>query len=154
MKTPNLAHAAAKFYADVDDNIATSGRTVVGVLDPVAPFSYTIGNHVAGLPELIVFGLDPRDAQHVLNAASAMPGLAAVGDGDPVDIGGKVPLRAVVCPMWAKCEFAIQAGRYLRTDNYRLLQLLVPDRQGRYPGDPDCQPPYRDAPVLRGPAHG
>lgn len=131
------------------EHIARTGRSLIGVGgDPW--FTYTIGNHLAGKPELLCIGLDPRNATWLLNLVSELPDVAqlAVGGPVPLDIGGEVPLRACPCPEWAKGEYSIQAGQYLRTEAYRLVQVLIPDTAGRFPGEPGCAEPYSRAPVL------
>jgi hypothetical protein len=137
------------FHAQVREHIARTGRSVLGVgADPA--FTYTIGNHLAGKPELIVFGINPEDAQGLLNEISNRADAAELGTTvEVIDLGGKFPVRAIPCPDWAKAEYSIQAGRYLRTEAYRLVQLLVCDPTGRFPDEPGCAPPYGNVPVLR-----
>jgi hypothetical protein len=142
---------AGDFYRGIEDHIASTGRSIIGVFDGPVSFTYSIGNHVAGKPEIIICGVSPRDAAPIINQVSETVDFRLVEDGQPLDIGGRIPLRAVWCGEAAKADYTIQAGRYFGHDRYRVLQLLIPDPQGRYPGDPDCAEPYASAPVLRDP---
>jgi uncharacterized protein DUF4262 len=143
---------ARAFYDGIAANIAKAGRSLIAVggskLDP--SFCYSIGNSLVGKPELIVFGLAPEDAMYVLNAASERPEIVGLETGGLVQIGGTFGLKAVRCGALAKATYSIQATRFLRDDAYDLVQLLVPDPAGRYPGDPDCALPYANAPILNG----
>lgn len=139
---------AQSFYDGVSENITRTGRSLIAVGDPKTPFTYSIGNVLVGKPELIVFGLAPEDAMWVLNTASELPAIRGIADGDLVDLGGRFGLKAVRCSAQAKAEYSIQATRYLGNADYDLVQLLLPDPAGRYPGDPGCEPPYADAPRL------
>ena len=54
------------FYAKIKSDIETVGQSVVGIGD-LPTFSYTIGNAVKGLPELLMIGLHPFNATPILN---------------------------------------------------------------------------------------
>jgi hypothetical protein len=144
----DLRARAEAFYAGVSENIQRTGRACISILEAETPFTYTIGNHLAGRPELIVFGMDPRQAGEVLNLASELPPIAEAEDGAIVSLGGVFGLKVVRCGSWAKESFSIQATRYLGTSDYELVQLLVPDPFGRFPGDPGCEPVYDAQPIL------
>jgi Domain of unknown function (DUF4262) len=45
-------------------------------------------------------------------------------------------------------SITIQAGQFYGTEEYPVQQVLIPDPDGRFPGDPNCQPPYCRFPVL------
>jgi hypothetical protein len=142
MTPKELAAKAAALYARMDADIARTGRSIIGVMDASTPFSYTIGNHLEGYPELIMFGLHPRDAMMMLNIVSELPMLRHIRNGELVSVGGTFPMLALDCRESAKTRYAVQAERYLHHADFRLLQLVAPDRQGRFPGDPDCDPAF------------
>jgi hypothetical protein len=139
----------ADLYSMIQDNIERLGRSVISV-GTIRPFSYTIGNAMKGLPELFVIGLAPISAAGMLNAWSKRmidrdgPFL----DGEEVDLGGAFPCRAIACRGSVRDEYTIQAGQFLRREDYDVVQMLVPDQAGRFPGDPLCAKPYADVPVL------
>jgi hypothetical protein len=139
---------AQRFYARISECIERTGRMVLGV-GAVPTFSYSIGNHTRGLPELLIIGLSPNVALTLINRISDVGDLDNVKDGEIINTTGPLGLKAIRCGWRAKEEYTVQASRYFGHDDYGLLQLLVPDTQGRYPGELGCDPPYRDIPVLR-----
>jgi hypothetical protein len=143
-----------QFYANIDRHIATLGRSILGVMGEGEHlgFSYTIGNHKADLPELLVIGLEPRTAGQLLNWMSdeMKKRGQSFENGELVNWGGegKLALKFVRAGRKARDEYTIQATRYLETEDYGLMQILVPDTEGRYPDEPGCAPPYGTVPVL------
>ena len=53
-----------------------------------------------------------------------------------------MPLRFVAVPDRFKDEYTIQIGEHLGHERYQLLQVIIPDFEGRFPGEPDCAEPY------------
>lgn len=153
------------FYEKIKQDIEGYGQSLIGVGsgvcdccddDEVAeyPFIYTIGNSTKGLPELLVIGFaDSRFGSLLNHICDVQRERGAFKDGQLIDIGGKVPLKAVLANEVAKTEYTIQVGRYLESEEYEVIQLLVPDPQGRFPGDPSCDEPYASVPVLRAVLH-
>lgn len=134
-----------------------SDRCCISVADDPS-FAYTIGNALVGLPEMIVFGLHPRDATPLLNTWSKMmvQRAAAFRHCERIDVGGAFPCLAMVCDVpGVRAFFTIQAGQFLGREDYDVMQILVPDKAGRFPTDADCDPKYRAVPVLslRGALH-
>lgn len=137
-----------EFHEQVAEVIARVGRQVIGVIDN-PPFAYTIGNtlHDPPHPELLVIGTSDN---RMLNALSEM----VVERGRPfdhmelVDLGGKFPVRILQAGSRARREYTIQAGQHLGQEDYAIMQVLLPDQQGRFPGDPGCSHPYCIAPIL------
>lgn len=140
-------------YDRIADGISNTGRSFISVAED-HPFTYSIGNALVGLPELIVFRLWPTDACPLLNTWSKMmiDRGAAFVDGEMIDIGGAHPCMAVACDDHVRQRYTVQAGRFLDAECYAVMQILVPDKSGRFPTDPACDPLYRDVPVLRRPA--
>ena len=131
-----------------------TSRPVIGVFgdkDEMS-FAYTIGNHVRGLPEmLIVAPMRHEDMMSLLNYAAATlatKGPHQVADGELVDIGGTFPMKARPVGSFVRQKYTIQAGQYWRNERYDVIQLLLCDKEGRYPDDPDCDARYAEQPVL------
>jgi hypothetical protein len=140
-----------EFYAGTAHLIEKHGQSVVGVMAGRDAFSYTIGNHEKGLPELLMFG-DPRTFTPILNHIADLmrEGGKPFEDGQLVDLGGRFPVKAVRCSALASEEYAIQAHRYYGVEpaEVAVIQFLVPDTHGRFPGEPGCEKPYADQKVL------
>ena len=108
----------------------------------MAPFGYSIGMAEHGLPEFIIFGLE--NAAHAL-ISSAIREMrddlkAAPADGSVTNELATVPMvyRDVPAEDAAK-EHTVQAEvRYGRA--VPVVQIVWPDRNGRFPWDPGCEP--------------
>jgi hypothetical protein len=103
-------------------------------------WSYSIGlPDTLQHPELIVFGL-PRDTAHAMlnTAADEIRAGRPFSDGAETDalLDGYSCLARTVMPIWYE-PLVGWARWYHRSDGFQLLQLLWPDRQHRYPWDPD-----------------
>ena len=89
-----------KLQKKITADIADHGQSVIGVFGEgkEMSFAYTIGNHVRGLPEmLIVAPMRHQDMMGLLNYAAATlakKGPHQVADGELVDIGGTFPMKA------------------------------------------------------------
>jgi len=139
------------FYNDIARDIARNKRSIICVAPDSpndSPFCYTIGNQQLDLPELLMF-VSPK-AGGILNVLSErmIERGRAFDDGELVDCGGKFPVRIINADERAKNEFTIQAGEVFGQD-YEVQQVLAPDRSGRFPGEPGCDAPYKDVPVLQ-----
>lgn len=145
--------SAAEFYEQMEKTIAEHGRLILGVPSPEGGFSYTIGNTEAGLPELLMLGIDPRVAQSILNAVSEAIKAFPPGDGTLVDIGGACPVRLRALDgievALAREEYAIQAGRYYQREDLPIMLVEYPDPAGRFPDETDCDPAYILAQAMR-----
>lgn len=126
--------------------IRMHGWAVQGVEDDRRPFSYTIGLHHRGLPELLVTGLSPDRAAQLLNDAAwaavhgriFAPGAhIAVGDGPLVGI-------VEVDHPDAHMTFAVALGG----PEVRALQLVWADERGRWPWAAGWGHGRRRQPVL------
>ncbi len=134
-----------QLHRNIDDHIAGVGQSCIGVGggEGTLPFTYTIGLQKAGLPELIVFGR--YDLNDVLNHyADRMKREGAFPNGLPIpDELAKIPFVAVHCTSPATWdEYTVQAG------DYKVIQLVAPDKEGRYPWDEGCAEPFSMQPVL------
>jgi hypothetical protein len=136
--------------AKIAQHVAQYGRSVMAtVTDGGTPYSYTIGNALKNLPELLLFGLPPEHARSFLNRWSALmiERGSEFADGEKVDIGGVFPCLARQCTP-AALDLTLQVEGFLGHRDYRVTQILAPDTNGRYPGDPLCDPPYAMMPVY------
>jgi hypothetical protein len=117
--------------------------------DEFIGFSYTVGNAARGLPELLILGAYSPDicsALHKLSEKLVERG-CAFSDGEEIFIGGKFPVKIVNADERAKHEYTCAATGRFGAQNYRVQQVLAPDRDGRFPGNPDCCAPF-NVPVL------
>ena len=146
---------------NVEENIARFGRGVIGVfptedtVDPVnEAFSYTVGNALKGLPELLVVGLYDRSGVAVLNHLSRLmiERGRAFDDGEMVSLGGEQPLCLIEVGALAKETFTVQATAFYDETgrgDYRLMQAVLCDKAGRFPWDAGCAAPYAAVTVWR-----
>ncbi|MCF2529117.1 DUF4262 domain-containing protein [Yinghuangia soli] len=108
-------------------------------------FAYTIGlRHSFGTPEVAMFGLDPYLMQELLNvlgekAAAGLPLADGSRHGDVID-GHDVLLRQARGG-WYPAFFG-RALSFYRAP-FPVLQVLWPDRKGRFPGEPDVDDSVR-----------
>jgi hypothetical protein len=115
-------------------------------------FAYTIGlKHSFEHPELIVFGLPPEVAQSILNEVGQR-----ISNGERFDLdkpygelleNHPVRFRKVRAEASFR-EFVGYALWFYRGQNFELLQLLWPDRSGRFPDASDAADGLRQAQPL------
>jgi hypothetical protein len=143
-----------KFYARIATDIRKMGRSIIGVFscpdDPLPfGFAYTIGNAAQGLPELLVIGTTDGGFLNVLSQKMIDAG-AAFANGELVLIPhARAPVKVIEASAVARDEYTIQAGQYFGTEDYSIMQVLIPDRAGRFPGEAGCAAPFSTVPVLR-----
>ena len=104
---------------------------VVQFVTDRTPFAYTIGLHPRGLPELLVTGMPPQRARHVLNSVAEY----LVDGGKPLPgerilIGDEL-LLDVVQVQHPDAHLKFAAAFY--GADLRALQLVWPDDQGHRP---------------------
>jgi hypothetical protein len=144
-----------ELYEGIARNIATSRRSVMHVMSDghSPPFAYSIGNSVwkaGALPEVLIIGINPRVSQVIINEVSDR----LIVQGVPQDRqlfmldGGKVPLMLVFCKPLVKDVYTLQAGRYLKREDYDVMQIVVPDENGLFPWQPGCSEIYKNIPFL------
>lgn len=139
-----------EFYAAIERNIAQSGQHLFLIFaDGETPaFAYTIGNALLGPPELLLIGnFPPRVAGGIVNElGQRMREAGRPLEGD-IDVGGRFPVRVRRASAGARQAYTLQAGRYFRHEEYDVLQILLCDPGGTYPGEPGCEPGY-DVPLA------
>ncbi len=135
-------------YDDIGQKIADYGRHVIMVNeDP--PFSYTTGNSIKSLPELLCIGLIGRSASMLNIWSEKMIEDGKGFEAGLVDFGdGSVPCKAIVPTpeeaAFIRNRYTILAGEFFGHQNYPIIIMVIPDTKGRFPGDPDCDPPYSE----------
>jgi hypothetical protein len=153
MSATYMKEVYARIIADIDKH----GRSCMGVFplpdskDPTnEAFTYTIGNSLVGLPELLVIGIYGQAAIGILNAISdALKEAPDPFVEGPLEIGGKFPPYLVEAAESVKGDFTIQATQVLGRLDYRVMQVVFCDREGRFPWDAGCAEPYRNVKVHR-----
>ncbi len=139
-----------EYRAKMVANIARTGWTIQAVLpgkdlrvDP--PFAYTVGmtENLDRHPELLMIGFDPNLMMRLMNDVGALVrGGQTFSDwstSDRVIQRYPVVFREVPLPQarkWAKAA----SERYRGKGDFRLLQMFLPDMEGRFPWDPACDP--------------
>lgn len=136
----------------IDTHIRVGRRSILGIFgttdDPLPwPYVYTIGNWRERLPEIICLGADLTNHGQLLNLASDAQrnrGRAFEhGEIAPLGEGARFPVKWLdVTNDLVKHEYTGRAGWYLRTQDYQIRQMVMPDTEGRFPGDPKCAEPY------------
>jgi hypothetical protein len=124
------------------------GWNVTGVWGGSTPeWAYSIGIwHTLRAPEVCLFGLPAQTATGIVNVVG---GLARDGEElregrrDDVLNGYDVELR-IVHPLWYQRFFGAGLDFYVRPP-LPMVQLLWPDRAGRFPWEPDADEWCRDS---------
>lgn len=123
-----------------------SGWAIQGVEDPRLPYSYTIGLHQWGLPELVVTGEQPSRTAELLNnvARDAICGVPLTpGTQFRVKSGLLIEVVDVDHP-----EAHLNYAFGVQGPGVRALQLVWADSHGRWPWSASFRPGKRRQPVL------
>lgn len=123
--------------------IEQHGWAVQGVFgtedDPAIPFGYTVGLTLKDLPEVIIFGLSPALTQSTLNTvATRMIERGAHQAGELIDYvfqGPYEPMAVDVDARYLEQEYLTVVGRLYGDRNPSALQLVIPDKEQRFPWD-------------------
>ena len=131
----------------VAGDIRTVGWSVSAVLgDEIAPpWAYTVGLWLSHQgPELAIFGLPVEHMTIILNSiGERIANGAVIEAGDELD--GICPCSLSVRPVrpsWRATSLFAVSDRYYGYVRPDCLQVVWPDRKGRYPGDLGFQPRY------------
>lgn len=127
---------------EVQANIDRTGQHVFGIFGGAGGdgWFYTIGNANLGLPELLLIGNFPPDlGMRIMNdlGSTMREDRVALPEG-MLDIGWSFPFKIRKAGGDVRDRFTIQAGQYLGHENYDVLQVMICDKHGRYPGDAGC----------------
>jgi hypothetical protein len=143
-------------HAKIAENIQRFGQHLVRVhagaasTDDFEPFVYSIGNHAMGFPELLFVGDNDEWCCNILNILGRIQrerGSAFLG-GEKVDYTAQFPALIMDAGQRGRDEYAVQVGVFFGTDEFNVCQILLPDQNGRYPGEAGCLPPYCEQVVL------
>lgn len=121
-------------------HIAGYGWSVIGIEedDEGPTYSFSVGlYHTLGAPELLVVGQKPPTAQGIINhAAELMRDGRRFADGERTDdiLGGYPAVFAAVDPRYHR-EYLGYARWLYRGSDFPVLQIVWPDRDGRFPWD-------------------
>ncbi|MFO1076909.1 MAG: DUF4262 domain-containing protein [Planctomycetota bacterium] len=136
--------------ARVLDDVAADGVHIAHVLaseDGAVPaYAFTVGLwHTFERPEVIVFGLDEEVAEQLLEAladeasdgASFAPGSRSEG------LLHGYPVRFLDVPKERRGEHVALADWAHEGADFPLVQVVYPDKQGRWPWDPEAREGFR-----------
>ena len=143
-----MAHPQmAGYHAQIARLIEQYGHAVTGVGEQPM-FYYTTGLAVADLPELLMIGNLGETGKSVLNAVADDIKVNGTAERD-IDLGGRFPvrLRNITDPAYVRSRYTIQTGQHFGREDYPVMQVLIPDTEGRFPGDPAIHPAF-DFPVV------
>ena len=131
----------AEVDAHIDQVIDGAGHIVMGIqADP--PFAYTAGLWEKGMPELIMFGLSGPTSMAILNrVVDHIKTNGMIQDGDLLDDIATMPTKiGAVHDRHVVEHFKVAFERIERVKAEvaapYALQIIWPDTQGRFPGDP------------------
>ena len=136
-------HLGAAFHRGIKEDIERCGRSVVCVPDGDPSFAYTIGNWLRLLPELLCI-IPARDITELVGSLNHASDIQrdrgkAFPDSELVSLDGKYPVKFInATTPHVKRTYTIQAGQHFHHQIYEVRQMLIPDREGRFPGDPLC----------------
>jgi hypothetical protein len=141
------------FYLTIAAKIKSHDRMILGVGPDgrLPPFFYTIGNHLHGLPELLIIGpFNPDACTGILNTLSRQMAerQGKFVNGELANMGGEHSLQVWDATPVAKLQYTLQATEYFGHKDYAVQQCVLPDPKGRYPGDKRVHRIYK-VPVLR-----
>jgi hypothetical protein len=138
---------AKQLDSQIQRNIDQSGQHIFGIIPDSknTGFYYTIGNAIRGLPELLLIGsFEPQLGTLILNTLGdhmrrnehALPeGMLSLPD-------WPYPFKIRKTGPRAQRDYTIQASRFYGYDEYDVLQVMICDPQGKYPGDAGCDKNY------------
>jgi Domain of unknown function (DUF4262) len=136
----------------IAQNIKKQQRNIISVYpskDGEVGFTYTIGNHTRGLPELLIIGFWGNPIGGLLNLLSdkLIERGRPFDNGEFVDLGAKYPVRIIDADDRAQRDYTVQCGQFFGHEDYAVQQVIGCDREGRWPDNPQCDAPYK-VPIL------
>lgn len=136
---------------EVEGLVSDHGWTPIAVNhDDVAglpPYAYSVGfERTFGKPEVVMIGFGTDMMQGLIQElGDGMKNryLALPEEGGLVyEVLQDMPVKMRPVPEAARRRLSRLAQAFYAPDEARLLQMLLPDPQGRFPGDDDCDPDY------------
>ncbi|AJF08283.1 hypothetical protein GSUB_17560 (plasmid) [Geoalkalibacter subterraneus] len=144
-----------KIKKKIVSDIENVGWSVIGVFGDIEknepPFSYSVGFSRMGKPEIIVVGLPLEIAQSIINEIGQRfkkTGVFPVA-GDIRDDLANLPCTFIALSEQAVKE-RLRAATALMDPPVEALQLIWPDRQGKFPWDEGFDESMRAAQPLLG----
>jgi hypothetical protein len=139
-------HSLDEYMQRVRENIDEFGQHIVGVLsEGAAPgFTYTVGllPHVGY--ELVVYGLPHQVSMPILNdIGRRLREREPLPFNTPDSRFTNLPVKFVECGPRAQ-EVNGVARRYYVADQVPMVQVVLSDRDGKFPGDLDFDHEYMD----------
>lgn len=163
---------------DIDTSMGQSVVTVLGdlhtqgLVEGFMSYSYTVGNKERNLPDLLIIGnYDPMDRTLILHVLSQMmirngrvfsdnevvklekEDFSCVDPDDSIieNITENSHVKFVKTNFIAQENYTKACTAYYGSDDYAVIQVLLGDDSGepRFPGDPGCERPACEVPVLR-----
>lgn len=151
------------FLQQVGETVKKFGRQIIGTYESNEngrAFTYTIGNSLQGVPELIMMNITGPEAADLLNLVSDQlrDEKIEVVDGlkftpkcvlDSPTLSNDLYIRFEACEPGVREELTIQAGQFLANETYPVFHLILSDENGVDPQDEDCNEQYvRQLPLL------
>ena len=140
-------------YSHIANVIAKHKRIVMAIpgnkKNP--SFFYTIGNQEKNIPELLLLGnFEPDSITAALNALSDL--LVERGkpfdEGELINLGGEHSVAVWNTQPKVHHEYTVQAGQFYGNEDYEVQQVVIPDKNGRWPDNPLCHKNWR-VPVYK-----
>lgn len=138
---------------EIEEAVRTHGWQFISISDNDPPFLYTVG-FLPRHPEVIIFGLEPTKASHLMNCiAQQVKRNAPLEHKGVYDIEaqpGKIATRRVH-PTQIPLHFGFAMGycRLKGLGDVQAIQAFWPDTHGRFPFDVGCDlDVYRNQPRL------
>lgn len=144
MKRLEVSHL--ELLGRIAANIANEKRQIIGVLGTGKhpPFAYTIGNQEKLLPELLILGNFAASETNTILCDLSDKMLA---DKKPWPLGENVwgdhKFMIHNGGSEAKAKYTCQAGQFYGNEDYEVLQVVLPDTNGRWPEDPLCHKAFK-----------
>jgi len=113
-----------------------SGTWAIIAVNANPGFVYTVGLHLKNLPELIMVGLSPSKTQSIINDCGEwMVENGEFKHGTQIDDLANMPTVIIDVAFDEKEEYAIQAFNYYGHWEFRMQQLVMPDKNWLFPWD-------------------
>lgn len=121
------------FVERTNELIAEFGHSVIGVSDNPT-FSYTVGRWQRGLPEVIVFGINPQIATVLINDLLSWDELPPFDTRFPNLLRGLDAKLRLVDSRYGD-QYLCAAGQFGNSNSREIWQLLLPDTNNVFPDE-------------------
>lgn len=131
---------ADHFRDTIAEHISESGQFMFGVFSTeVSPaFTYTIGLTEVGLSELVITGFSPDNTvAGILNRVGEILRERGTdfthGEIVPLFPNSEKGVKLLQVSEEKRLEYAVQVGQYYHNDDFKLMQVVLPDEDGVWP---------------------